>query len=31
MTLEEAMKPENAAKNVADTVEQVFRLIAALE
>ncbi|MGI6106868.1 MAG: glycerate kinase [Lachnospiraceae bacterium] len=28
-TLEEAMKPENAAANLSDTAEQVFRLIAA--
>lgn len=27
VTLEEAMKPENAAANLADTAEQVFRLI----
>lgn len=27
MTLEEAMEPENARNNMADTVEQVFRLI----
>jgi len=27
VTLEEAMKPENAKSNLADTVEQVFRLI----
>lgn len=26
-TLEEAMKPENAAANLSDTVEQVFRLL----
>ena len=29
VTLEEAMKPENAAANLADTAEQVFRLIRA--
>lgn len=28
-TLEEAMEPENARQNMADTVEQVFRLMAA--
>lgn len=27
VTLEEAMKPENAAKNLADTAQQVWRLI----
>ena len=26
-TLEDAMKPENAKANMADTVEQVFRLL----
>ena len=26
-TLSEAMKPENARKNLSDTAEQVFRLI----
>jgi len=30
MTLEEAMNPENAAKNMANAVEQVFRLISAV-
>ena len=27
VTLEEAMKPENAKKNMIETVEQVFRMI----
>ena len=30
MTLEEAMKSENAKKNMTQTVEQVFNLIKAL-
>ena len=27
VSLEEAMKPENAYRNMADTAEQVFRLV----
>ena len=30
VTLEEAMDPENARRNMADTAEQVFRLIQAV-
>ena len=30
VTLEEAMDPENARKNMADTAEQVFRLVQAV-
>ena len=31
VTLEEAMDPENARKNMADTAEQVFRLVQAVQ
>ncbi len=31
VTLEEAMDPENARKNMADTAEQIFRLIQAVQ
>ncbi len=30
-TLEDAMDTENAAKNLSDTAEQVFRLIRAIQ